>query len=367
MLSSASSTGQTVMPKWVQRLRVEHRDESPDLSNYIPDKNIDYISINPIGWCEFVKIERGTALRAPLRVIPDSRAGANQHVGYLSDAACKKLRKKVNFMVYVSKYKIHVPSFDKDYFKFDINLITLDLPSKQVHSDQFLKRHCLQVFIQYMERHFKMDTYIWKAEAQENGNIHFHITANVFIPYMTIRDVWNRILEKYGYIDAFSRSQKAKFAFGYKFNPEEKYFNKQCQTWLPTHKEVQFARFKKGTAEGWRNPNSTDVHSVKSVSNLAGYLSSYMSKKDLAKRAIDGKIWASSRNLTRNSTSFPISETIARELSSMKSKGARLVFSDSYCKFYLFPERCDGLLPSHICEKWQEFLAIEFPVFRLTG
>jgi hypothetical protein len=142
-------------------------------------------------------------------------------------------------------------------YKFKLNFITLTLPSAQEPgTDRELKRGPLKVWIQKMKRHFGMHDYVWKAEVQENGNLHFHITTNVYIPWQDIRDTWNECLEGTGMIDRF----EAKF--------------------------------------GHRNPNSTDVHSVRKVKNLAAYMVKYMAKKNEGRRNIEGKVWGCSKNLT---------------------------------------------------------------------
>lgn len=62
--------------------------------------------------------------------------------------------------------------------------------------------------------------------------------------------------------------------------------------------EIIKKRFIQGKASNWENPNSTDVHSVLGVKDLAAYLATYMSKKEEGKRPVNGKLWGCSRNLS---------------------------------------------------------------------
>src|SRR5690606_39568338 len=65
-------------------------------------------------------------------------------------------------------------------YKFRLSFITLTLPSPQGSiSDKEIKRGPLRMFIQKMGRRYGMYNYVWKAEKQKNGNIHFHITTDV--------------------------------------------------------------------------------------------------------------------------------------------------------------------------------------------
>ncbi len=136
-------------------------------------------------------------------------------------------------------------------------MITLTLPAPQGgHSDTFIKSKLLAPWLQYAKYKYKLKNYVWKAEAQVNGNIHFHITTDTFIHYKSLRDSWNKQCARYGYIDAFEHSH------------------------------------------GHRDPNSTDVHAVKKVKNLGAYLCKYLAKNEKDKRPIEGKLWACSYNLS---------------------------------------------------------------------
>jgi hypothetical protein len=79
--------------------------------------------------------------------------------------------------------------------------------------------------------------YVWKYEKQGNGNIHYHILTDKFIPYRELRDNWNRIIEKHNYIYQFKLKH------------------------------------------GHTDPNTTDIHSLKKVNNVPQYLSKYMIKE----------------------------------------------------------------------------------------
>jgi hypothetical protein len=133
-------------------------------------------------------------------------------------------------------------------FQFMLNFITLTLSDIQRHSDQDIKRLLLEPFIKFLQRNHSMQSYFWKAEVQDNGNIHFHITTNIYIHHRKVRDAWNHFQKSCGYLNNFQNQ----------FNNE--------------------------------SPNSTDIHSVRSTKGIAKYIAGYINKKDIHKKNITKKI-----------------------------------------------------------------------------
>lgn len=78
-------------------------------------------------------------------------------------------------------------------------LLTLTLSKTQKHSDHFIKRHLLGGFITKMVRHTPDTSYLWKAETQKNGNIHFHLLIDNYFPKEWIQKEWNSTQSLYGY------------------------------------------------------------------------------------------------------------------------------------------------------------------------
>lgn len=187
----------------------------------------------------------------------------NMVKGVLSNASAKKLTNLVYGWLFCIDYKLDDLRHSKSNRDKYISFITLTLPSKQFHTDYELKRMGLNAFLITLERKFNISVFLWKAESQENRNIHFHILVNGFIPWQEVRSIWNGILDKLGYIDLFQKKH------------------------------------------GHRNPNSTDIHGLykdktgKNIGNIGAYLAKYMSKNEGLKRGIDGRIWGCSDNLKK--------------------------------------------------------------------
>lgn len=156
--------------------------------------------------------------------------------GLMSFKANKRVRLAIDWMIHLAKEKPLYSAEKKSNFTFKINFITLTLPSKQKHSDNEIKSKLLNQFLTELRHKYKVVNYLWRAEAQANGNIHFHIVCDTFIPWRTLRTDWNRITEKLGYVSKFHENT------------------------------------------GKSDPNSTDIHSVNQIKNLSGYLAKYCSK-----------------------------------------------------------------------------------------
>lgn len=174
----------------------------------------------------------GDRNRAGIAVLQGSQARLRQHG--LSRKASQNVKDAIDTLLCFASYKTVFVKNTKSYFRYKVNFITLTLPSKQIHSDKEVLSKCFIPFLKAWRRRRPKLLYIWKAEIQDNGNIHFHITSNAFYHYRNLRRDWNKFINKLGYVDRSSSI----------------------------------------------NPNSTDVHSVRNVKNLGAYLSSYYTKKD---------------------------------------------------------------------------------------
>lgn len=173
-------------------------------------------------------------------------------LGTLSESQVKKCRKAIECMistVFFSRDK-KVDYKTQQYLAF----VTLTLPVKQFHSDKELRKAQTR-YIENLQKTYNVKHYVWKAEAQKNGNIHFHLLIDRWIDWTVHRKLWNKQLDKLGYIDKY----------------QEKH--------------------------GDRNPNTIDVHSLKKdkkgrkMKNIGNYIIKYMTKREFGKRAIIGKIW----------------------------------------------------------------------------
>lgn len=180
----------------------------------------------------------------------------NLPAGIISRKAERRVKQAIDWLLYLSKEKVFYHNKFKRNYKFRINFVTLTLPAKQVHTDQELKKECLNHILVVMRQKWGVKNYVWRAEAQRNGNIHFHICTDKYVPWNELRNAWNKCVGKLGYVERF----------------HEKH--------------------------GHKTPNSTDVHSIHKIKNISAYLAKYCTKNS-PHRAIEGKLWGLSNSLSQ--------------------------------------------------------------------
>ena len=225
-----------------------------------------------------------------------------EYNGYMSPATGRTVKRFLTTWLSAMESNMHRSEGAKN--KYYPTFVTLTLPSVQQHTDNLIKREFLNRLVLRMKRNAGVKYYFWRAEPQENGNIHFHILVDRWIGWEWLRDSWNVILREHGYIDAYRKEQLAYHKNGFKVR------RMVLKTW---GLEAQEKAYQRGMAEDWQNPNTTDVHKLQSIENVAAYVVKYVTKKPdiLAKkdygegrvincvhtRKIEGRIWGCSDEL----------------------------------------------------------------------
>ena len=134
--------------------------------------------------------------------------------------------------------------------------VTLTLPATQVHTDKEVKSKVLRTFMRSMIYEFETKHYIWKAEKQENGNIHFHLVFDKYIDKKRLGEKWNLACEKLGYVSMFEKKH------------------------------------------GHRNPPSTNIKAVTCNRDISNYIAKYVGKFEEGK-LIEGAVWKCSTDLLK--------------------------------------------------------------------
>ena len=128
----------------------------------------------------------------------------------------------------------HNPVSDRmEYHKFSFITLTVS-DAKNITARQGYDL-LLSHFLDWMTRTAaKKDptakTYVWKAELQKRGQLHYHITTPAWIHWREIRDKWNELQHKAGLLNAYAAEH------------------------------------------GHFDPNSTDIHNTKSVRKADLYM-----------------------------------------------------------------------------------------------
>ncbi len=229
------------------------------------------------------------------------------------------------------------------YFTF----VTLTLPSKQLHSDQTIKNQMLDPFVEWLKdspektkrKGCNVEAYLWRAESQENGNLHFHLICDRWIDHQRVRQKWNDISERLGYVSRYKKIQEYFYRDGFKIREEQAAKQVEMLQYIvmraiedgksipdtrfqenPEVREVlnaiilehkllsakelklrqqrnaigldkltaevlvcqlQHQAYEKGVTTGWSNPNSTDIHRLGNINSVSAYVTKYATKLNM--------------------------------------------------------------------------------------
>jgi len=247
----------------------------------------------------------------------NSNKRIQSYTGVLTPYSKKKLKRAIQLIVATAKDKEATNYKSGKTFKFKLNFITFTLPAPQNEITDKQIKHCLDNWIKRAKRKFGLGSYVWRAERQKNGNIHFHMITDTWIHYEKIRNDWNETLAPLGFIKRY----------------QEKNGNKQ--------------------------PNSTDVHSITRIKNLSQYFIKYMSKKHKeGEKPITGKVWDCSQNLkTKENCELIIDSDVATELNKIYSNVDVTSKEDVlYSLIFLNETQQRKLFPEAWQQKWQAYL-----------
>lgn len=224
-----------------------------------------------------------------------------EYNGYLSRATKSYITKILdNWFLTVRHFNIHMALPAKQRQK-QMVFFTLTLPSKQIHTDNEIKRQVLNKFIIKCQRKGLFDQWFWRAEKQKNGNIHFHFLIDSYFDKKQLQTVWNECLEPLGYINEF----------------EKKYNH--------------------------RNPPTTQIQVVPSGQNIIDYVIKYVGKNEGTDKVL-GRIWGMSDKL-RNLKSYveDIADTDEKLINDYIEQDNKNVYQDENCMVVMvqFEKRFD--------------------------
>lgn len=215
----------------------------------------------------------------------------NSAKGLLSRKAVGNMKNAINWLLCSAEEKQVYHKKKDSWFTFKVGFMTLTVPDTVEKIDsKFLQTKLLHPFLVYCRKYFGLKNYVWKLEYQKNGNLHVHLAIDCFIHYALIRSTWNRILSNNSMIDEYQK----------KFSGCS--FDKYCKM-MPIYDTRNLEQKRKAWEHGnetfWRDPNTTDIHSVRKIRNMASYLAKYMAKGIGAFSDFKGRIWGCNYELSK--------------------------------------------------------------------
>lgn len=213
----------------------------------------------------------------------------NRQKGVISSKAQRKLMNAVNWLIASSSRKWIYDKSTQKRFSFRVNFITLTLPTLD-HSitDHKFKSVLLHAFINACRYKYNLSNYVWKVEAQANGNIHAHFTTDCFIHWRDLRNTWNKILRSHGLIDAYQQKHS-----GISFDEYSALYGANYSDISAMRRAFDF-----GVSTNWSEPNTTDVKAVHKIDDIGAYMAKYLAKNEDDRRPISGRLWGCSYSLS---------------------------------------------------------------------
>lgn len=177
------------------------------------------------------------------------------------------------------EYKTHLCTF-----------ITLTLPSEQVHTDQVITKKVLGKFLDKCRKLGLLSNYVWRAEKQKNGSIHYHILTDTFASFSLFRRIWYSALRELGYMQSYHKKFSSMSFDEYrsqKFNADKS----------PTSVASAYAH---GVRCKWSEPPACHTTEIADISAVAKYVSKYISKSDEDNQNIvTGRSWGASKSVSK--------------------------------------------------------------------
>ncbi len=209
-----------------------------------------------------------------------------------------------------------------------IVFLTLTLPCMQKHTDNEIKRECLNRFLIDLCKYCDVKVWMWVAELQKNGNIHFHLLIDNYIPFVTIS-------EKEDILHANSRAKCI-------------VYGKRCN--LSGIKVVNYAQLlwnkhlnRLGYIDDFekvykhRQPPTTQVELVKNENYMRSYLTKYITKEQKANitgdRVIAGRLWGCSDSL-KLFENVTLPTPLIKEVLPLVKDNATYKYTDGFISYF---------------------------------
>lgn len=220
--------------------------------------------------------------------------------GRMSAGAAKRINKSVDILLQKSPEKLIYNTVTGQYQPFTLNFVTLTISCSRCIGLEEGYKNLLKPYLRKLRATGPV-SYIWKAEYQKRGQLHYHITTNTFIPWQKIRNDWNNLQRKNRYLDEYAKKHK--------------------------HYDA----------------NSIDVHAVYKIRDIGAYLSKYLAKGikpeevpgELSGMKMEtGKVWDCSKDLKIKRFDFIPTSQQECFLLDLFSSNSKSVINMDHCSIF---------------------------------
>jgi hypothetical protein len=226
----------------------------------------------------------------------------NAHTGKISIQTKRKMSLAIQWLVYLAEKKKVVDPDTMLQVDYRVGLMTVSLPTGcEDVTPKFFIGTLLNQLIDDLNYKFKLSNYVWKIELQKRGALHAHITVDQYIPHKYLRKKWCELLSKHGLMHHYTerfQSMTVKEYIHYRKETDHANYRAKFKSYISYIKSY-IKSYQYGVATNWQYPNCTDIHSVKNIKNLAGYMVKYLGKDPGMMAGYKGRVWSTSHALSR--------------------------------------------------------------------
>jgi len=247
--------------------------------------------------------------------------------GEITAGARKRLKEACELMIEVTEEYSYYDRKQKRRVTYKIGFLTVTLSSGQDSvSDKDIKKHLLQPFIRKL-RKFGLKNYIWKAERQQNGNIHFHLFVDAFLPHEQVKNIWNKLQSKFHFMREFA------------------------DKW------------------GHHDPNSTDIVPLEDSNGAVAYMLKYMLKaceketeekyENEGKKGTEGKVWDCSLALKeKNDTGEFATDKEHEQIEQAIGSGNLKEIKTDFARIFIYvPKDRRRILPESLMNRYDKYIS----------
>jgi hypothetical protein len=244
------------------------------------------------------KFPRRNVLRSFIQKQTAKNLRTQTYTGTLRPGAKKRLTKSIEFLVMLTKKPVvKISPVTKKAFNFRLSFLTLTISQSTPVTGKEAHSNLLEPFLRWMRETHGCKLYVWKAELQKRGQLHYHITSDCFIHYKQVRAKWNQLQKDAGYLDEY----------------HEKY--------------------------GKWDPPSTQIKNVRKIKNIGHYLVKEIAKSFQNEQSINGKVWDCSKTL-KGKEFFTVHSDgrVMNAIDERICKGEVRYINTDFCTIYQFLE-----------------------------
>ena len=139
-------------------------------------------------------------------------AQKTEYNGFMSKATVSKVTKMLDgwlsALIKFNKKQVNKELYSKRLPVF----LTLTIQPSILVEHNFAKRELLMRFIDQLKLNYGVKHYFWRAELQQNSQIHFHLIVDHYIPKFKVQHDWNKLVyHALGFSEFFTEKQFLKF------------------------------------------------------------------------------------------------------------------------------------------------------------